>query len=685
MSIVRRISTAAAVAVLLTGVLQLSVIRPTNPSEALTGSGSVTQVQVTGRAGVGSGASAVVLNLTATDATAAGYVTAYPCGSARPNVSNLNFTGSGIAIANSATVPVGAGGKVCLFTSASTNLIADINGWYPANSDFTPTTPSRLLDTRPGRAGSGSVTQVQVTGRAGVGSGASAVVLNLTATDATAAGYVTAYPCGSARPNVSNLNFTGSGIAIANSATVPVGAGGKVCLFTSASTNLIADINGWYPANSDFTPTTPSRLLDTRPGRAGSGSVTQVQVTGRAGVGSGASAVVLNLTATDATAAGYVTAYPCGSARPNVSNLNFTGSGIAIANSATVPVGAGGKVCLFTSASTNLIADINGWYPANSDFTPTTPSRLLDTRPAPGAPTPPASLPPASLPPGNAQFVATFDTPSDFYDRFDTYTGNYCDFGTSCRPENDPNGGIRQFSGSHSMACEGPDTKRTVDVSNHRNFFWHCAPKGPASGHVMTGMNTAGYAIASFSPKQVFANVRQVCWDMSLADLGGGKWANVVLVPEATLKSHPNTNPRRSQDGEGAYRLDYVTPDFTAPNGPGFFNIQDLGSGSGAVVGVKEFGGSVQIYRGTSVLQQRYDSWNAGSDEATRFQHCFRDNGNDTITFTQQRSSGLYTVTTAGSFPDGPVRVLFQDDSYNPDKHDGTGRYTWHWDNILVY
>ena len=38
-----------------------------------------------------------------------------------------------------------------------------------------------------------------------------------------------------------------------------------------------------------------------------------------------------------------ITAYPCGSALPDVSNLNYR-PGIAIANSATVPIGAGGKV-----------------------------------------------------------------------------------------------------------------------------------------------------------------------------------------------------------------------------------------------------------------------------------------------------------------------------------------------------
>jgi hypothetical protein len=261
---IRRIALVTAAAAALTGVVQLPWVQPTTTGQALTGAGSVTELQVTGRAGVPTNATAAVINLTALDSSTAGFVTAYPCGSALPNVSNLNYVPGGTATANSATVPIGTGGKICLYTSSATNLIADINGWYPAGSDFTPTTPTRLLDTRPNRTGAGAVTELQVTGRAGVPTNATAAVINLTALDSSTAGFVTAYPCGSALPNVSNLNYVPGGTATANSATVPIGTGGKICLYTSSATNLIADINGWYPAGSDFTPTTPTRLLDTR-------------------------------------------------------------------------------------------------------------------------------------------------------------------------------------------------------------------------------------------------------------------------------------------------------------------------------------------------------------------------------------------------------------------------------------
>jgi hypothetical protein len=36
--------------------------------------------------------------------------------------------------------------------------------------------------------------------------------------------------------------------------------------------------------------------------------------------------------------------------------------------------------------------------------------------------------------------------------------------------------------------------------------------------------------------------------------------------------------------------------------------------------------------------------------------------------------------------PSGKVRVIFQDDNYDPPKRDGydPNKLTWHWDNILI-
>ena len=129
-----------------------------------------------------------------------------------------------------------------------------------AGSSFVALAPGRLLESRVGEASTvdglfwkmgqrlkGSVTQLVVNGRGGVAGDAAAVVLNVTVTGRAGAGYLTVYPCDATRPLASNLNYS-AGQTIANTVTSKVGAAGKVCIYTSEPTHLIADINGFFAA-----------------------------------------------------------------------------------------------------------------------------------------------------------------------------------------------------------------------------------------------------------------------------------------------------------------------------------------------------------------------------------------------------------------------------------------------------
>lgn len=117
---------------------------------------------------------------------------------------------------------------------------------------FQPVAPSRFLDARTTApvAPDASVT-FQVGGINGIPANASAVVFNLTATEPSSYGFVTAYASGTSRPGSSNVNFN-TGQTIPNSVTVPVGADGKVSLFnrSSGTTHLIADVSGYYLAGT---------------------------------------------------------------------------------------------------------------------------------------------------------------------------------------------------------------------------------------------------------------------------------------------------------------------------------------------------------------------------------------------------------------------------------------------------
>ena len=93
----------------------------------------------------------------------------------------------------------------------------------------------------------------------------------------------------------------------------------------------------------------------------------------------------LNLTATQTGGAGYATVYPCGLRRPDASTINY-GSGATIANGIVAKVGSNGRVCIYTQSAAHLLVDVDGFFPAGTDYRPLTPARLLDTRPEPPPP-----------------------------------------------------------------------------------------------------------------------------------------------------------------------------------------------------------------------------------------------------------------------------------------------------------
>jgi hypothetical protein len=114
--------------------------------------------------------------------------------------------------------------------------------------------------------GAGSTLELQVAGVAGVPSNADAVVLNMTVVNAQAPGFATVYPCGQPRPEASNLNYV-AGQTIPNLVIAKPGVGGKVCIYSYATIDVLADVSGFFPAGSGFTPiSNPTRVLDTRNG-----------------------------------------------------------------------------------------------------------------------------------------------------------------------------------------------------------------------------------------------------------------------------------------------------------------------------------------------------------------------------------------------------------------------------------
>lgn len=333
------------------------------------------------------GVSSVVMNVTVTAPTAPGFLTLYPYNVARPPSSSLNFM-AGQTVPNLVTVGVDTNGRVGIYNSyGSSHVILDIVGYYSGGTlvratRFVPAdSPKRILDTRGGTnqvprpLQAGEVRTIGVAGQGDVPTGATSVVMNVTAVTPTKVGYLTLFPAGVVpTPTASNLNFVPN-VTVPNLVSVQLGTGGNVSVLNSAGqTNVLFDVVGWYvagdpAAGARFNPVTPGRVLDTR--LAGSGpklapfQPRAVQIRGVKLVpnSTNVTAVVLNVTVTDPDGPGYATVYPSLTTVPTASNLNYL-KGQSVPNLVVARVGADGRINLISQASSHMIVDVVGWFGA---------------------------------------------------------------------------------------------------------------------------------------------------------------------------------------------------------------------------------------------------------------------------------------------------------------------------------
>lgn len=141
---------------------------------------------------------------------------------------------------------------------------------------FTPLSPCRIVDTRlaggPIAAGTARGFKAWGANFSAQGGNAAdcgipqntyvaALALNLVAVLPSAAGYITAYPFGEARGNVSTLNYV-AGDIVANGAIVKVSQSSLAFdwnLYSFATTDFLADVTGYYsrPKGANLSCTNP--------------------------------------------------------------------------------------------------------------------------------------------------------------------------------------------------------------------------------------------------------------------------------------------------------------------------------------------------------------------------------------------------------------------------------------------
>ena len=246
------------------------------------------------------------------------------------------------------------------------NQAGEFTGTTPSvnASSYTAISPTRVCDTRAGNPDgltgtanqcdnstlttAGQSLHVQLSGTSmPVPLTASAVVLNVTAIDSSSTGgtYLTVFPTGQSLPATSNLNV-GPNATVNNQVTVAPGTNGSgaasidVYDHQSNTLDVIVDVEGYYTtgtSGSSYVPITPKRVCDTRAGNLSglSSPYNQCNVAGTsdlpiaangtltiqvAGTGfpkpTGATAVVVDVTAIAPTAGTFLTAYASGGTRP---------------------------------------------------------------------------------------------------------------------------------------------------------------------------------------------------------------------------------------------------------------------------------------------------------------------------------------------------------------------------------
>ncbi|WP_188298473.1 hypothetical protein [Streptomyces sp. CBMA156] len=270
-----------------------------------------------------------------------------------------------------------------------------------AGSEFTPHAPTRLLDTRSGigapaaKVPARGTVALKIAGNAGIPANATSVALNVTVTNTTGGGHVSAASQKDLAQSTetSNLNYD-AGQTVPNLVVSYIGADGYVYLFNGGwqPVDLLADVTGYFaPVTAGgYKSVTQTRVVDTREGLgtargpvAGQSGF-DVTVAGRSGVPAGATAVALNLTVTNPQEAGHLIAYPSGQAVPTTSSVNFV-AGQTVANAVIVPVGADGRISIRNGSwqPADVVLDVVGYYTpdSRSAFVPArVPLRLVDSR-----------------------------------------------------------------------------------------------------------------------------------------------------------------------------------------------------------------------------------------------------------------------------------------------------------------
>jgi len=256
--------------------------------------------------------------------------------------------------------------------------------------------PVRLLETRAGFGGcfnpgaplpGSAETAQQARGPCDgvtIPNAALAIVGNATTVNPQGPGFpfLTLFPADATRPLVASSNYL-PGQVMNAPFTVGLSTTGAFKIYPTTQTDLVVDVSGYYsPEANDvngagllFNPLPkPVRLLETRAGFGGcfnpgaplpAGNIRTQLARGLCDgvtIAPNALGIIGNATVVLPQTGGYLTFWPSDAAQPTVAASNFT-AGQVFNRHFTVGLGnADGAFKIFTSATTDLVIDVSGFF-----------------------------------------------------------------------------------------------------------------------------------------------------------------------------------------------------------------------------------------------------------------------------------------------------------------------------------
>ena len=338
-------------------------------------------------AGIPASAKAFSVTVTARPTKVMAYLTIFPAGQPRAQVSTLNaFLGG--TVSNSAIVPAGDRGGINVYVTDEAHIALDINGYFDsvpsaAATAFYTLPPCRVVDTRNPNGPYGGPVLVGGSSRdfsianspcAPAQTRAAAYSLNVTVVPSEPLDNVVVWPSNSPKP-ASVITLGSPSKSFVADAAIVGSTNGAVSVYASNRTDVVLDTNGYFGAPGGagallFHPVPPCRIADTRdptirplggPMMNANQQRTFPVGASSCGIPAGVQAYSLNVTVVPPSALSFITLLPTGQARPLVSTLNDL-QGVILANAAIIPAGRNDSVDVYVNQATHVILDINGYF-----------------------------------------------------------------------------------------------------------------------------------------------------------------------------------------------------------------------------------------------------------------------------------------------------------------------------------